>query len=55
MPTATQVTPPTEEPAPPENLAHTFSLPSALDGAPVSLESYRGQKNVVLVFYRGFW
>ena len=46
---------PPEKPAPPENLAHLFTLPSALDGRPVSLESYRGNKNVVLVFYRGFW
>lgn len=24
-------------------------------GAPVQLSSFRGQKNVVLVFYRGHW
>ena len=61
-PTATATPPdlaatdtPTEEPPPADNLAHPFALPSALDGKPVSLESYRGQKNVVLVFYRGFW
>ena len=46
---------PTPEPAPPENAAHLFTLPNAQDGMQVSLESYRGQKNVVLVFYRGFW
>jgi hypothetical protein len=25
------------------------------DGKPVTLSSYRGQKSVVLVFYRGYW
>jgi peroxiredoxin len=45
----------TAVPAPPENAAQLFSLPRALDGSQISLESYRGQKNVVLVFYRGFW
>ena len=45
----------TETPAPPENTAHSFVLPSAPRGDLVSLESYAGRKNVVLVFYRGFW
>ncbi len=27
----------------------------ALDGATVALSDYRGEKNVVLVFYRGHW
>ena len=31
-----------------------FTLPDA-DGQPVSLADYRGQKPVVLVFYRGYW
>ena len=31
-----------------------FTLPDA-DGRPVSLGDYRGQKPVVLVFYRGYW
>ena len=35
-------------------LAHSFELPSVL-GNTVSLDSYAGEKNVVLVFYRGFW
>ena len=34
------------------DMAPVFTLPSA-SGAEVSLESYRGDKNVVLVFYRG--
>ena len=50
-PTAT----PIPEPEPSANLAPLFSLPSALDGTTISLESYRGDKNVVVVFYRGFW
>jgi hypothetical protein len=36
------------EPAP------DFTLPDA-KGRPVSLAEYRGQKPVVLVFYRGYW
>ena len=35
-------------------LAPSFQLPNAL-GNTVSLASYAGEKNVVLVFYRGFW
>ncbi len=35
-------------------VAPTFTLNSA-SGEPVSLETYRSQSNVVLVFYRGFW
>jgi hypothetical protein len=31
-----------------------FTLPDA-SGRPVSLVDYRGQKPVVLVFYRGYW
>ena len=34
--------------------APSFTLPSGLEGD-VSLESYAGEQNVVLVFYRGFW
>ena len=34
--------------------AFRFELPSA-SGDTVSLESYVGDKNVVLVFYRAFW
>ena len=36
------------------NLAPVFTLPSA-EGADVALESFRGDKQIVLVFYRGFW
>ncbi len=43
------------EPAPPAaNIAPKFELPGAR-GETVSLASYAGDKNVVLVFYRGFW
>ena len=34
--------------------APLFTLPSAL-GSQISLDSYAGKNNVVLVFYRGFW
>lgn len=34
--------------------APLFTLESYENGA-VALENYRGDKNVVLVFYRGFW
>jgi|TARA_B100000809_G_scaffold237021_1_gene256460 cytochrome oxidase Cu insertion factor (SCO1/SenC/PrrC family) len=34
--------------------AQPFTLPSGLEGE-VSLDSYAGERNVVLVFYRGFW
>ena len=34
--------------------AFRFELPSATGGE-VALESYLGDKNVVVVFYRGFW
>ena len=44
-----------EESEPQVNVASKFTLPNARDGLDVSLESYRGDKNVVLVFYRGFW
>ena len=36
------------------DLAAKFTLPSA-QGDSVSLESFAGDRNVVLVFYRGFW
>ena len=35
-------------------VAPTFELPNA-KGETISLASYAGDKNVVLVFYRGFW
>ena len=41
-------------PAEPVAGAFLFELPSA-SGDTVSLNSYVGEKNVVLVFYRGFW
>ena len=44
----------TEAPAPSAKLAPTFELPNAA-GETISLASYAGDKNVVLVFYRGFW
>ena len=34
--------------------AYKFTLPSGLR-RDVSLASYAGERNVVLVFYRGFW
>ena len=58
-PTATATPEPTATPTapePPENAAPLFTLPNgAADGELISLGSYRGDKNVVLVFYRGFW
>jgi cytochrome oxidase Cu insertion factor (SCO1/SenC/PrrC family) len=36
------------------SLAPHFTLESK-DGTAVTLSSFRGQKNVVLVFYRGHW
>ena len=46
------------DPSPGETLpaetAYRFTLPSVPDGD-VSLDSYAGERNVVLVFYRGFW
>ena len=60
-------TPPSSQPVPkavPEAAVSTddnsyrraplFTLPSATGGV-VSLDSYLGEGNVVLVFYRGFW
>lgn len=35
-------------------LAPDFTLESK-EGEPVTLSSFRGRKNVVLVFYRGHW
>ena len=43
-----------ESGAPAAMLAPAFELPNA-KGETVSLASYAGEKNVVLVFYRGFW
>ena len=63
-PTLEEPTPPAEtaatatpapDPEAPQNLAHLFALPNALDENTVSLKSFRGQKSVVLIFYRGFW
>ena len=48
-PTAAATAPPALE------MAQLFTLPSANGDLPVSLESYRGNKNVVVIFYRGFW
>ena len=59
-PTATAVPPPTPVPtpttAPPDDtdLAFDFTLPNA-HGGDVTLSNFRGDKNVVLVFYRAFW
>ena len=36
------------------DMAPDFTLESK-DSGPVTLSSYRGKKNVVLVFYRGHW
>lgn len=36
------------------DVAPDFTL-ETLDGRRLTLSSYRGQKNVVLVFYRGHW
>ncbi|MCH8110240.1 MAG: hypothetical protein IIB15_08935 [Chloroflexi bacterium] len=36
------------------DLAHSFTLPS-VSGSPFSLDTQRGDKNVVVVFYRAFW
>ena len=38
----------------PAESAYQFTLPGAAD-VDVSLGSYAGKRNVVLVFYRGFW
>ena len=46
------------DPSPGETLpaetAYQFTLPTVSDDD-VSLASYAGERNVVLVFYRGFW
>ena len=42
------------EPAPAAMLAPAFELPAA-GGDTISLASFAGDKNVVVVFYRGFW
>ena len=44
----------TEYPQPQGKIAPGFTLPSAA-GESVSLASFAGDRNVVLVFYRGFW
>lgn len=44
----------TPDPEPQGRVAPKFTLPSATGGA-VSLDSFAGDQNVVLVFYRGFW
>ena len=58
QPTAPQAAaaPTTAADAPPALLraAPKFELPDT-SGETVSLESYAGNKNVVVVFYRGFW
>lgn len=38
----------------PGSLAPDFTL-EAKDGGTVTLSQFRGKKNVVLVFYRGYW
>ena len=43
-----------EDTAPAGRLAPAFELLNAA-GETVSLASYAGDRNVVLVFYRGFW
>ena len=58
-PTVTPTPTPTPTPAPAVgidvgNLAPSFTLPSA-DGVDIDLESFRGDKQVVVVFYRAFW
>ena len=45
---------PAQESEPQGDLAPKFTLPSA-SGDSVSLDSFAGDRNVVLVFYRGFW
>ena len=44
----------TEDSVPAAMMAPTFELSNAA-GETISLASYAGEKNVVLVFYRGFW
>ena len=53
-PQATAASAPTEESASQAKAAPKFELTSAT-GETVSLDSYIGNKNVVVVFYRGFW
>lgn len=36
------------------DMAPDFAL-RALDGSIITLSQYRGEKNVILVFYRGYW
>ena len=44
----------TSSPATSGKLAPNFQLPDT-SGETVSLDSYMGNRNVVVVFYRGFW
>lgn len=55
-PTATATPTPTPIPTGTSigSLAPAFTLPSTA-GADLSLESYRGDKNLIVVFYRAFW
>lgn len=50
----TDATAPAEIADPDAEMARLFTLPNASGGA-VSLASYRGDSNVVVVFYRAFW
>jgi len=36
------------------SIAPDFTL-DALAGPPITLSEYRGKKNIILVFYRGYW
>lgn len=51
---ARQIATPDAESPPMAQVAPPFALPNAA-GETVSLASYAGRSNVVLVFYRGFW
>jgi AhpC/TSA family len=37
------------------DIAPDFTLGAPMTGGTVTLSEYRGKKNVVLVFYRGYW
>ena len=56
QPTAPEATAATAAGRPPGQLraAPKFELPDT-SGETVSLDSYMGNRNVVVVFYRGFW
>ena len=51
---AAQIASDTAETEPQGDIAPEFKLPSGTGGT-VSLASFAGDKNVVVVFYRGFW